>query len=197
MEIFLVIISSYLIGSVPNAYIMGRLLKGIDIREYGSRNVGATNVFRVVGRGPGILTLVLDILKGFAVVYLVGFMSLPANPELVKIVAGFSVIAGHNWTVFLRFKGGKGVATSVGVFLALTPVSTAIAFLLFAVVFAASKKVSLGSLTGAVVFPFVLYLNKEPVETLLFASVVSSLIIIRHIANIKRLAKGTEKSIIN
>ncbi|MFH1783870.1 MAG: glycerol-3-phosphate 1-O-acyltransferase PlsY [bacterium] len=194
---FLVVIISYVIGSIPTAYIMGRLLKGIDIRDHGSRNVGATNVFRVVGRGPGILTLALDILKGFIVVFLLGYFTSGPNPELVKIVGGFFVIAGHNWTVFLRFKGGKGVATSVGVFLALAPVPTAIAFLVFALVFVPSKKVSPGSIIGALVFPFLVYSFKETVETLLFASIVSFVIIVNHIPNIKRLVKGTEQKIIN
>jgi len=123
--LFLGFIAAYIIGSVPTAYIFGRVLKGIDIREYGSGNVGATNVFRVIGKGPGIIALIIDIMKGFiSATYLAsGFMYLApvTRPELYRILVGLSVIAGHNWTILLRFKGGKGVAASAGVVIGLIP----------------------------------------------------------------------------
>jgi len=112
------IIISYLIGSIPTAYIFGRLLKGIDIRKFGSGNVGATNVLRVLGRAPAIIVLLLDIFKGFlAVVFVADFIALGCQsipPETLRIILGFSCIAGHNWTVFLGLKGGKGVASTLG-----------------------------------------------------------------------------------
>lgn len=197
MKILLIIAGSYLIGSFPTAYLMGRLSKGIDIREHGSRNMGATNVFRVVGKFPGILTLIFDILKGFGVVVLVeSFTGLP-NIALIRILAGLSVIAGHNWTVFMGFKGGKGVATSTGVFLGLAPATTFIAFLIFATTFLISRKVSLGSLIAVFLFPFAVYFMKEPTEILLFSIVIAFIIILKHIPNIKKLIKGTEQKIIN
>jgi len=119
MNIILGIIVSYLIGSIPTAYIFGRLYKNIDIREHGSGNVGATNVFRVLGKGSGFAVLMLDILKGILAVTvaadIVGLADI-----FGRIIMALSVVVGHNWTVFLKFKGGKGVATSLGVLLGLT-----------------------------------------------------------------------------
>ncbi|MFC1623755.1 glycerol-3-phosphate acyltransferase, partial [Candidatus Omnitrophota bacterium] len=112
------ILTSYIIGSIPTAYLFGRLFKGIDIRHFGSGNIGATNTFRVIGRVPGLIVLVIDILKGFiCATYIANFFmyaSPVARPELYKVFTGMAAIAGHNWTLFLKFKGGKGVATSAG-----------------------------------------------------------------------------------
>ena len=123
--LFLGFAAAYIIGSIPTAYIFGRVLKGIDIREYGSGNIGATNVFRVIGKAPGIIVLIIDALKGLiCVTYLAaGFLYLApvTRPELYRILVGLSAIAGHNWTLFLKFKGGKGVAASAGVAIGLIP----------------------------------------------------------------------------
>lgn len=195
MKLLLVIIGSYLIGSFPTAYLMGELLKGIDIREHGSKNMGATNVVRVVGKIPGIITLIIDIIKGLAVILLVkNFAGLP-NLEIVQILAGLAVIAGHNWTVFLGFKGGKGVATSTGVFLGLVPRALGVAALIFVLIFLLSRKVSLSSLVSVFLLPFIVYFFQAPPEILAFSSLVSAVIIIRHIPNIKRLLQGTENKL--
>ena len=197
MKILLIIVGSYLIGSFPTAYLMGRLSKGIDIREHGSRNVGATNVFRLVGKIPGIITLFIDILKGLGVIlFIQSFIALP-NTELIQILAGLTVITGHNWTFFLHFKGGKGVATSTGVFLGLAPMPVLAALLIFLVVFLITGKVSLASVISVFIFPFVVYFLREPKEILLFSSIIAFVIIVKHIPNIKRLMKGAEEKIIN
>jgi acyl phosphate:glycerol-3-phosphate acyltransferase len=195
MKILLVIIGSYVVGSFPTAYLMGKLVKGIDIREHGSHNMGATNVIRVVGKIPGLITLVIDIIKGLAVIVAVGLIGGWWNLELARILAGLAVIAGHNWPVFLGFKGGKGVATSAGVFLGLVPKPLAAAVLIFAAVFTISRKVSLSSLLAVLFLPFLVWFFKEPKELLAFSIFVSAIIIIRHIPNIKRLLQGTEEKL--
>ncbi len=195
MKILFIVIISYLIGSFPSGYLMGKFLKGIDIRQYGSKNVGATNVFRVVGKMPGLITLLIDIIKGLIVIVIVRkIMNLP-NVQLLQILAGLSVIIGHNWTIFLGFKGGKGVATSTGVFFGLVPESLLVALLLFSAILLITRKVSLGSLIAVFVFPFVVYFFKEPREILLFSSLISFIVIVKHIPNINRLIKGTENKI--
>src|SRR5207248_39804 len=135
----------------PTAYLMARWLKGIDIREHGSGNPGATNVFRVVGKAAGSATLAIDALKGYAPVLLVKH-SMP-QAQVVAVAVGLAAIVGHNWTVFLNFKGGKGVATSAGVFLALAPVPSAIALACFLAGFLISGHVSVGSIVAAASFP--------------------------------------------
>ena len=141
------IAASFLLGSFPTGYLLGRALKGIDIREHGSGNPGATNVFRVVGKPAGALTLLIDLLKGFLPVLAASKLE-PGNVLWASAV-GLAATAGHNWSVFLRFKGGKGVATSAGVFLALAPIPTAISGLFFVLGLYASGHVSVGSMTGA------------------------------------------------
>ena len=155
--LFLGIIVAYIIGSIPTAYIFGRVLKGIDIREYGSGNTGATNVFRVIGKTPGIIVLIIDILKGYiSATYLAsGFMYLApvTRPELYRIMMGLSAIAGHNWTLFLKFKGGKGVATSACVVIGLIPKIFWLGFLIWLITFFITGFVSLGSIIAVISVP--------------------------------------------
>ncbi|MEW6607784.1 MAG: glycerol-3-phosphate 1-O-acyltransferase PlsY [bacterium] len=189
VEIILVIIFSYLIGAIPTAYIIGRIFGKVDIRTVGSGNVGASNVYRIVGKTAGISVLIIDILKGFLPVCLVNLL---AFATIYQIMAGLGAIIGHIWTVFLKFKGGKGVATGLGVFLGLTPIPVLIALLVFLLVVAISRYISIGSIIAAIFIPVLLLFFKEEPEIIIFALVVSLLIVIRHIPNIKRLITGQE-----
>ena len=184
------ILLAYLLGSAPVGYLAARSLKGIDIREHGSRNPGAANVARVVGKGAGLFTLFADILKGWAP----AFLALPAYPEWNVFAAsvGLAAIAGHNWTVFLRFRGGKGVATSAGVFLALAPLPTAIAFAGFAAGLAVSRRVSVGSMTGALCLVLAAWRMEGPGFVTALAAACGVLIVFLHRKNIVRLARGEE-----
>jgi len=196
------ILISYLIGSIPTAYIFGRLLKGIDIRKSGSGNVGAANALRVLGKPAGIAVLVLDILKGFAVVFFLGNIIAARITGISDITArlllGFCCICGHNWTIFLRFKGGKGMATTLGVLLGLAvkaagiKVVFALVILTWLVVFAISRIVSLASILSGIALPLYMFLLKQP-RILIYSSVLLSiLIILRHKSNLKRLFQGKE-----
>jgi glycerol-3-phosphate acyltransferase PlsY len=194
---------SYLIGGIPFGFLAGKLLKGIDIREHGSRNVGATNVFRVVGKGPGIAVYFLDAVKGLAPVLLAKWLfagSAAAN-EWFYIAVGLAAIMGHIFTPYLRFKGGKGVATASGAMLALAPIPLLVALLAFVFVFVLTKYVSLGSLTASVIFPVAVAVqrivqNQNPLVPMLAVGwLLCILVIVTHKANIVRLAQGTENRI--
>jgi len=194
--LYLAIILSYLLGSIPTSYIVGRFWKGIDLRKHGSGNVGAANTFRVLGPIPGITVFLGDALKGWVAVY---FISLLVPDETftsawAKIVCGMAVICGHNWTIFLKFKGGRGVATSIGVFFALAWQAIGISLLLGVAVIALTRYISLGSMVGAIALPFLVVLLpfERPLPYLWFALLAALLVIIKHIPNIKRLIKGKE-----
>jgi glycerol-3-phosphate acyltransferase PlsY len=196
------IIISYLVGSIPTAYIFGRLLKGIDIRKFGSGNVGATNALRVLGRGPGISVLVLDILKGFIVVTLLADILSSAvtgaSVETLRIIFGLSCICGHNWTVFLRFKGGKGIATTFGFLLGLAikigglKVILALSVITWLIIFFMSRIVSLSSVITGIALSVYMFAFKQS-NTLKFLSIILAIfIIIRHKSNLKRIFQGKE-----
>ncbi|MDD4980548.1 MAG: glycerol-3-phosphate 1-O-acyltransferase PlsY [Candidatus Omnitrophica bacterium] len=198
------ILVSYLIGSIPTAYIFGRLLKGIDIRQFGSGNVGATNALRVLGKAPGITVLALDVLKGFvAVVFLGNIILLKAGaiPDTAtRILLGLSCICGHNWTVFLRFKGGKGMATTLGVLLGLAfkvaglKLIFVLLVLTWLVVFIMARIVSLSSIFTAIGLPvYMLLFGPKESAILVAASILLCIfILLRHKNNLKRLFQGKE-----
>lgn len=196
------ILISYLIGSIPTAYIFGRLLKGIDIRKFGSGNIGATNALRVLGKPAGIAVLVLDILKGFVGVFFLGNIVAARITGISDITArvllGFCCICGHNWTIFLRFKGGKGMATTLGVLLGLAvkaagiKVVFALVILTWLVVFAISRIVSLASILSGIALPLYMFLLKQPRILIYSSALLSILIILRHKSNLKRLSQGKE-----
>ncbi|MBU4310230.1 glycerol-3-phosphate 1-O-acyltransferase PlsY [bacterium] len=193
---FLSIILSYLLGSVPTSYIMGKLWKGIDLRKHGSGNVGAANTFRVLGPIPGVIIFLGDALKGWVAVYCISLL-VPVETftsDWIKIFCGMAAICGHNWTIFLKFKGGRGVATSIGVFFALAWQAIGISLLLGIVIISLTRYISLGSMAGAIALPFLVVLLpfKKPLPYLWFALLVAFLVIIKHIPNIKRLIKGKE-----
>ncbi|MCA9404804.1 MAG: glycerol-3-phosphate 1-O-acyltransferase PlsY [Candidatus Omnitrophica bacterium] len=191
------IVVSYIVGSIPTAYIFGKLLKGIDIREHGSGNVGATNVFRVLGKWPGIVVLLLDIYKGF---WAVGIVSeiLGMTSVWQRVLMSVAVVAGHNYTVFLDFKGGKGVATSLGALLGLAlriptigPVLL-ITLGVFLLVFLSSRIVSLSSICAAGALPLMTFILPQPVEIRALGLLIGGFVIFRHRANIQRLLAGSE-----
>lgn len=185
---FIVIGAAYLIGSIPTGLLLGKAY-GIDVRREGSGNIGATNLYRTVGRKVGIITLIGDCLKGLLPVLLVKASSLP--PEFAAWV-GLAAFCGHVFPVFLKFKGGKGVATALGVFLALAPLAVAIAIALFAVLMFLWRYVSLGSISAAAAMPLAVYLLGESRTVTVVTLVIAAIVIIRHHENIKRLLSGTE-----
>jgi len=197
--LFLGFAAAYVIGSIPTAYIFGRVFKGIDIREYGSGNVGATNVFRVIGQVPGIIVLIIDIIKGLiCATYLAsGFLYLApvTRPELYRILVGLSAIAGHNWTLFLKFKGGKGVAASAGVVIGLIPKIFWLGFLVWLITFFITGFVSLASIIAAISVPIFTLAFGEPAEIVVFMCLLCLIIVYKHKSNIRRLARGEEKRI--
>ncbi|MFC1621657.1 glycerol-3-phosphate 1-O-acyltransferase PlsY [Candidatus Omnitrophota bacterium] len=197
--LFIGLVGAYLIGSIPTAYIFGRMLKGVDIREYGSGNVGATNVFRVVGKVPGLIALALDIFKGFlCATYLASFFmyfSPVVRPELYRIFAGLAAIAGHNWTIFLNFKGGKGVAASAGVVIGLIPKIFCLGFLVWGIAFSLTGFVSVASIIASISIPIFALVFGEATEIVIFMSLLCLLITYKHRPNITRLIKGEEKRI--
>ena len=190
--IYISILLSYLVGSVPFGYIIAKVVKGVDIREHGSGNIGATNVARVVGKGAGGVTLVLDILKGLIAVTLIPLLVGGNRPDLVGISCALSVVTGHNWTVFLRFRGGKGVATTAGAFIGLVPIVFLSAFCVWLIVFVISKYVSLSSIIAGISMFLFLIIYKEPISFQLLGVVVAVTGILRHKENIKRLLAGKE-----
>ncbi len=192
-------ILAYILGSIPTSYLMGKFIKKIDIRDFGSGNVGATNALRVLGTKIGIITLIIDIGKGILAVFM-GKIIVAEPSNIVLIAFGLFAILGHIFTIFLKFKGGKGVATSAGVFIALSPLAVGIALIVFVLTVWISKYVSLGSILAALVLFLVeLYLNIthsfENIELLIFIFVIAAFIIIRHKSNIKRILAGNENKL--
>ncbi len=184
---------AYLIGSVPTGYWLGKLWKGVDVREFGSGNLGATNVFRVLGAGPGLLTLLIDMAKGWVSVFLAQRFFLGELP--ITIVSGAAAILGHTMSVFVHFHGGKGVATSAGVFLALLPMPSTVALAVFAMVFGATRYVSLGSLLGALTLAATSFALSSPKALSWTATAAALFVTWTHRANIHRLLNGTENRI--
>jgi glycerol-3-phosphate acyltransferase PlsY len=187
IEITLIILA-YLLGSVPTGYVLGSLA-GVDVRRAGSGNVGATNVARVLGKGRGALTLVVDVGKGWLAVFLA--LQLEVNLLSVSLV-GVAVFLGHLFPIFLRFRGGKGVATAFGVFLAVAPGETLVLIAIFAAIVASSRIVSLGSIAAAVSAPVVFWLFDRPPMLIAMAGFMAVMITWRHYGNIQRLLSGTE-----
>ena len=198
MEIFLIIsvVLAYLVGSIPFGYIYGKVFKKIDIRKYGSGNLGATNVLRVLGVLPGVIVLLLDVLKGFLPVLVI--MILTDSNTHVAILVGLFAVFGHTFTVFLRFKGGKGVATAAGVCFALMPYSLLGALATFLIVVVITRYVSLGSITAVISLlasEIMSYNIEKNIYKLCFVIFIVIFIIYKHKANIIRLIKGTENKI--
>jgi acyl phosphate:glycerol-3-phosphate acyltransferase len=196
----LVSLAAYLLGSIPFGYILVRLFLKEDIRAKGSGNIGATNVIRSGSKGLGALTFLLDACKGYAAVMLASrlasFPSLPpVNYQNAAALAALFAILGHIYTVWLRFKGGKGVATALGVFLSLAPWAALAGLAVFILAVASTRYVSLGSILAAVVFPFFALLLPHPPRTPMLTAVifiVPVIVVLKHHQNIGRLLQGTE-----
>ncbi len=188
----LAVIVAYLLGSIPFGYLLVKVWRGQDIRATGSGSIGATNVSRVVGALGGLLTLLLDVAKGYASVWLAALLT--GQEARWLAAAGVATVLGHMFPVFLRFRGGKGVATAVGVFAYFTPGAVAGVTVLWALVVSVWRYVSLGSILATAAYPLFAYaLYQPPLPVTLAAIVVASLIIIRHAGNIQRLVAGTER----
>ena len=187
--------AAYLLGSIPFGLFLARLFGGGDVRKAGSGNIGATNVARVVGPPAGVLTLVFDTVKGIAAVWLAGHVT--SDSATWMMIAAFAVLLGHCFPVWLKFKGGKGVATALGVFLALCPLAAVSALLLFVLCVAYWRYVSLGSVAAAAAMPLLIYFlwaprHAPPIVIDLGTLGVALLVIYKHNGNLRRLVEGTE-----
>lgn len=200
MEIVIIaasVLAAYLIGSLPTSYIIARSVKGIDIRTAGSGNAGATNVLRTVGRLPAVITLAIDVVKGVIPVTLLVALTYPAVANTVRKdlyvgIMALAVVSGHIWPVFLKFRGGKGVATTLGVAIAVTPLALIPSFLVWLTVFMASKYVSLASIVALLTFPVAVTLISYSFYTVVFAVIICAIGIYKHKDNVTRLLKGEE-----
>ena len=189
---------SYILGSIPNALWIGKVFKGIDIREHGSKNTGSTNAARVLGAKLGILTLILDISKGLIPTLIAIFLKTNFFENLTKIenldyvLVGICAILGHVFSIFMKFKGGKAVATTLGVFLVLVPKAILFAAIVFFIVFAISKYVSLSSIFAAISLPIFIYFLYHQIIYTVLGVLIAILIVVKHKSNIERLRNGTE-----
>ncbi|HXG47995.1 MAG TPA: glycerol-3-phosphate 1-O-acyltransferase PlsY [Methylomirabilota bacterium] len=190
---------AYALGSIPTGFLVARS-RGIDIRSVGSGNIGATNVFRALGKPAGVFVLLMDALKGWvavvlgvrAVLAILGTSPGPQGLENHELVAALGAVLGHNYTCWLGFKGGKGIATSAGVLLALVPLSLLIILTVWILVFAATRYVSLGSIAASAALPLAAWGTGESPTILAVTTLMAALAIYRHRANIQRLLHGTE-----
>lgn len=204
----LLVAASYLIGSIPFSFLVVRVMAGQDIREHGSRNVGATNVARSFGKAPGVIALFLDGAKGYAAVVLAEWVlrrpewplqaGADASPwwsaAFWVAFAALMAVLGHMFPVWLRFHGGKGVATATGAFLALDPLCVAASLIVFFIVLLTTRFVSLASIVSAAAFPVLLrFLAHAPFWTIVVSIAISMAIIVKHHSNIARIAAGTER----
>ena len=212
LSYFITEFAAYLLGAMPTGYLVGRA-KGVDIRTVGSKNMGATNVFRTVGKALGIFVLLVDALKGYAACALIAplvfnwlaphysglvaaFQNEPVEFQLrLKVIAGVGAILGHNYTCWLNFKGGKGIATTAGVMGALVPWALLIVVIVFAVLFAATRYVSAGSIAGAAALPFATWFTTQNIGLTIITGALGALAIVKHKKNIQRLMAGTENRI--
>ncbi|HVT03593.1 MAG TPA: glycerol-3-phosphate 1-O-acyltransferase PlsY [Thermoanaerobaculia bacterium] len=200
----LLVLVAYLIGSIPFSFLIVKLVAGDDIRRHGSGNVGATNVARNFGKLPGVVALLLDAAKGWLAIHVARSLLHspfwpPAGPTLAPVafwigLAGFCAIVGHMFPIWLRFRGGKGVATACGVFLAINPLALAGAAIIFLIVVLTTRFISLGSIIGAASIPLLMrFMTGAPFWTLVFTIAISIAIISKHHDNISRLIHGKER----
>jgi glycerol-3-phosphate acyltransferase PlsY len=213
LNLLFVIVLSYLAGSIPTSIIVSKLVRGIDIREHGSGNAGGTNVFRVLGWKWGVLTIILDALKGALAVIVIARLYLDNIPfnnitpfddfTLIQIICGVVAVIGHIWTVFAGFRGGKGIATALGFMVIIITIDMLLALAVFTIVVTISRYISLGSLIAAVSVPLILIIRENLFDVnipgyhtiLPFTIVLALLIMYTHRKNIARLIKGSENKI--
>jgi len=200
LNYLLVVLGAYLLGSIPFGYLVAKA-KGIDIRSVGSGNIGATNAMRVLGKPAGIFVLLMDMLKGLAAVWLcteiLQRMNIPAaDLQTARVIAGISVVLGHNYTCWLRFKGGKGIATTGGAFLALAPWAVLVAIVVFILLVLLTKYVSVGSIGTAIALPATIWLmTPNDLFLCIVATLLGLMAIYKHKSNIQRLLAGTENRV--
>ncbi|WP_282935645.1 glycerol-3-phosphate 1-O-acyltransferase PlsY [Paenibacillus sp. RC67] len=187
------IIIAYLLGSISFSYLAGKMLKGIDIRNHGSGNAGATNTLRVLGVGPAVTVLILDALKGVAAV-LVGRW-LGQGDVLVEVLCGLAAISGHNWPIYFGFRGGKGIATTIGVMITLAPMAVVYAGIVCILAIALTRYVSLGSLLFTALLPLFIWFMRGPIEIFWLSLFVFVFAWVRHRSNIVKLIKGQENKL--
>lgn len=210
LPLAVIIVLSYLVGSIPTSIIITKFVRGVDIRNFGSGNAGGTNVIRLLGWKVGVFVIALDIFKGYVATMLVTKLMYGPIPftnvtpfediTVIRIIAGTAAILGHIWTAFGGFRGGKGIATAGGVLLGLATVEVLVSLGIFALVFVLSRYVSLGSISGAVAFPATMFfrhnvckVDLQGYNTLIFFSIgIALLLLYTHRMNIKRLIEGTE-----
>ena len=192
MQYFLVLAFVYLFASIPFGLLVSKYFYGTDIRSKGSGNIGATNVLRNLGVFPAVLVLILDMGKGITAVFLARYF---LGTDFSAVIAGLIAIIGHSCSCFLGFKGGKGVATGLGVILMLSPLVTCLTVMVFVLVVALTRYVSLGSVLGALLLPLLMIVFHQPKPYLYFACLAAAFVIYRHRGNIQRLLKGTESKI--
>ena len=197
MTAIFTILTGYLLGSIPTSVWVAKSFYNIDIREHGSKNAGATNTFRVLGKSAGSFVFAVDVIKGALPVLLVFLLADSSQTEefaLYQILAGVAAVVGHVLPLYAGFKGGKGVATSFGVLLAIAPLSATISLFIFLLVWFAFNYVSLGSITAAFFFPLIQYFlyPNQPIAIFIFSLAMSALVIFAHKSNIGRLRKGIE-----
>lgn len=185
------VIISYLIGSISFAYFICRKFYSIDIRQYGSGNPGSTNVLRVLGKKPALIVFTADLLKGFTMVSLGRFL----GGESLALLSAIAVVIGHDWSAFLSFKGGKGIATSFGVIIGISPKIGLILFIIGISIMYTSRYVSLGSISAAVLLPILLTVLKYPVKHITAGLILGLIAVYRHRDNIKRLLLGKENKL--
>lgn len=190
MSIALWIVASYLLGATPTSYIAGRLARGIDLREHGSKNLGATNVYRLLGWRYAIPVGLFDVAKGAIPVALFGRWA--GGPTWLPVTLGAAAVVGHMFSPYVRFRGGKGVATAAGVFLALAPLAFAIALPVWGLCLWITGYVSLSSILAALTFPLWVRVTTDAAPTFWASVVLALLIVVAHQVNIRRLLAGTE-----
>lgn len=196
----IIAVAAYLLGSTPTGFLVGKA-KGVDIRTVGSKNMGATNVFRVLGKGPGTFVLIADGLKGYAACawlssWLLHLLNVAAADwQLHRIVGGIAAVLGHNYTFWLRFKGGKGIATSAGVYFALAPIAAGVGLGTWIIVLLISRYVSIASIAASIALPAAVWFTSDSLFLQIVTTALGILAIAKHRGNIQRLLKGTERRI--
>lgn len=196
----ILVICAYLLGSIPSAVWIGKKFYGIDVREHGSKNAGATNTLRVLGRRAAAPVFILDFMKGFCAVKLFHLSTIAPDTNMMfifKMLLVAAVVAGHIFPIFAKFKGGKGVATIAGSILAIYTLPLLCALGVFALVFLTTNYVSLGSIVSAIMFPiFLIFVfNEKSAASIIFGCIATVLLVVTHLKNIKRLYNGTESKV--
>ncbi len=194
---YFLILLSYLMGSIPFGYLVGKYLKGIDIREYGSGNIGVANIFRIMGTKYALIVLIGDCLKGYIAVLIAKNIITAESEYWVLLIIGLFAIIGHNWSIFLNFKGGKGIATTYGVVLSFFPYIAIIAAIIWSVIVLKTKFAALGSIISVFSMIILSLIFSTPIEFKIFIVSIFIFAIIRHLNNIDRLLKKEENKIIN